>query len=118
MADTPRINLAPEQKAIWAKCFQPTGSFIDFNKGEIAQSISDRFEKITSRFPERIAIKTATQALSYAELNASSNCLAHALLRREGNQEAVVLLLDKGASLMAAMLQSSECSKQENFTCH
>jgi amino acid adenylation domain-containing protein len=111
MGDTSRINLPPEQETIWAKCFQPTGSFVDFNKGEIAQSISHRFDKITSRFPERIAVKTATQALTYAELNASSNRLARALPRREGNQEAVVLLLDKGASLMAAMLAVLKAGK-------
>jgi hypothetical protein len=36
----------PEQEAIRAKCFHPSGIFVDFAKEEIEQSIPERFEKI------------------------------------------------------------------------
>ena len=39
-------NLPPEQEAIRAKCFHPTGKFVEFTKTEVEQSIPERFEKI------------------------------------------------------------------------
>jgi hypothetical protein len=42
-------NLPPEQQAIRAKCFYPTGSFVEFKREEIEQSIPDQFEKIAGK---------------------------------------------------------------------
>jgi len=46
------LNLPPEQEAIRAKCFHPTGTFVEFKKEEIEQSIPERFEKIVRQYPE------------------------------------------------------------------
>src|SRR3990172_3749749 len=65
--DTP--YLPPEQQAIRATCFHPSGSFVEFDKEEVEQSIPDRFEQMVRRYPERIAVKTKNYTLTYAELN-------------------------------------------------
>jgi hypothetical protein len=59
------FQLPPEQQAIRAKCFHPSGTFVEFKKEEIEQSIAARFEQVVSKYPDRIAIKTRTRALSY-----------------------------------------------------
>src|SRR6185369_338002 len=51
-------NLPPQQEAIRAKCFHPSGTFIEFPRDEIAQSIPERFEGIARKYPSRIAVKT------------------------------------------------------------
>jgi non-ribosomal peptide synthetase component F len=73
-------NLLLEQQAIRAKCFHPTGAFVEFKKEEVEQSIPDRFERRVGRYPDRIAVKTKANALTYAELNQAANRVAHAIL--------------------------------------
>ncbi|HEY7165359.1 MAG TPA: hypothetical protein VIB79_12405, partial [Candidatus Binatia bacterium] len=43
------MKLPPEQLAIRAKCFHPSGRFEEFTKEEVEQSIPERFEKIVKR---------------------------------------------------------------------
>jgi non-ribosomal peptide synthetase component F/acyl carrier protein len=86
-------NLPPEQEAIRAKCFHPTGTFVEFAKEEIEQSIPERFEKIVRRYPDRIAIKMEGSALTYDSLNKSANCIAWALHNRLDERIEPVLLL-------------------------
>ena len=56
---------------------QPTNPFLSFKKGEVEQSISDCFEKIVAKYPNRIAVKTKRIALSYEALNKEANRIAH-----------------------------------------
>jgi acyl carrier protein len=96
-------NLPPEQEAIRAKCFHPAGMFVEFKKEEVEQSIPQRFEKIVRRYPERIAIKTQGDTLTYDELNKHSNRLARALLaRRSTRNEPVAIFLEHGAPIIIA----------------
>ena len=98
-------TLPPHQQAIWAKCFHPSGAFTAFTAEEVEQSIPERFEKVVRRFPERIAVKTATQVLTYYELNAMANRVAHALIAAQRSKaELVALLLEKDVPQFAAML--------------
>jgi amino acid adenylation domain-containing protein len=98
-------RLPPEQEAIRAKCCHPMGSFAEFTKEEVEQSIPDRFEKIVRTYPERIAVKTSNQTLTYAELNAMANRLAHALVNERGTgAEPVALLFHNDIPLMASIL--------------
>ena len=46
-------NLPAEQEAIRAKCFHPTGAFVEFREEEVGQSITERFAKIVHEFPGR-----------------------------------------------------------------
>ena len=57
-------NLPPEQQAIWAKCFHPSGNFVEFRKEEIEQSIPDRFERQVRKYPDRIAVRTTDHTLA------------------------------------------------------
>ena len=101
----PVPNLPPEQEAIRAKCFHPTGTFVEFKREEIEQSIPERFEKIVRMYPERTAVKTQNCTLTYETLNKSANRAANAIFSRLGvGQKPVALLLDNDASLIAAIL--------------
>jgi hypothetical protein len=44
-----RSQLPPEQEAIRAKCFHPTGKFVEFLKEEVEQSIPEQFEKMPAK---------------------------------------------------------------------
>ena len=98
-------RLPPEQQAIRAKCFHPTGIFVEFKQEEIEQSIPERFEKIVRQHPKRIAVKTHHHSLTYDELNKAANRIARAILARVGEgQEPVALLFEHGAPIVAAIL--------------
>ena len=72
----PKVKLPLDQHAIRAKSFHPTGTFIEFPKAEIEQSIPERFAKIVAKCPDRLAIKTRNHQLTYAELNDAANRVA------------------------------------------
>ena len=93
------------QQALIAKCFHPSGNFIEFKWEETEQSIPDRFEHVVLKYPDRIAVKTGDRSLTYNELNRAANRVAGTLLmaRAEGT-EPVALHLDHGADLIAAIL--------------
>jgi amino acid adenylation domain-containing protein len=106
------LTLAPEQQAIRDKCFHPSGTFVEFPMEEIEQSIPERFEKIVSKYPDRIAIKLGEQSLTYAELNAKANRLAHSIVDWLGDEaEPVAILLETGPTLMAATLGALKAGK-------
>jgi len=108
--DTP--YLPPEQQAIRAKCFHPSGSFVEFDKEEVEQSIPDRFEQMVRRYPERIAVKTKNYTLTYAELNRMANRVARAILARRGEgEEPIALLLEHDAPMVAAILGTLKAGK-------
>jgi non-ribosomal peptide synthetase component F len=95
----------PEQEAIQAKCFHPTGGFVEFTQDEVEQSIPGRFEQIVAKYPERIAVKGKTVTLTYDALNKLSNRMARAILNRCGQSaEPVALLFEKDAPVIAAVL--------------
>lgn len=105
-------NLPLEQQRVRARCFHPTGRFIEFEKDEVEQSIPDRFEKMVRRHPQRIAVKTKNHTLTYRELNKSANRLAHAILARCGTgQQPVALLLENDAPIIAIILAILKAGK-------
>ena len=80
-------------------------TFIEFRKREIEQSITDRFEEQVRRYSRRLAIKTKSQSLTYQQLNAASNRVAHSILARLGDTDRpVALLFKQGASMIIASL--------------
>jgi len=107
MTDLSRVaqGLPLEQQAIRANCFHPSGSFVEFKKEEIEQSIPSRFEQIVRRYPEHIAVKTKHHELTYAALNKMANRVARAILSQRGTgPEPIALLLEHGAPAIAAIL--------------
>jgi amino acid adenylation domain-containing protein len=100
-----RSQLSPEQVAIRAKCFHPSGTFVEFKKEDIELSFPERFEAIVRLYSDRIAIKTTNQVVTFADLNAVANRLARAILAARGTtSEPIGLLLDNRPVLFAAML--------------
>jgi non-ribosomal peptide synthetase component F len=98
-------TLPAEQLRIQAKCFHPSGTFVEFKKEEVEQSVPERFEQIVRRYPDRLAVKTKAQSLTYDELNKAANRMARAILTQRGErEEPIALLLDTDASMMTAMI--------------
>jgi amino acid adenylation domain-containing protein len=98
-------DLPPEQQAIRAKCFHPSGSFVEFRKEEIEQSIPSRFEKIVAQYPDRIAVKTKNYTLTYDALNKMANRIARAIVVQRGEgEEPIALLLENDAAMITAIL--------------
>ena len=79
--------------------------FVPFAKGEIEQSIPERFEQQVKAHAERIAVKSERDVVTYAVLNQWANRVAHALIRACGTvSEPIALLLDRDAPHLAAIL--------------
>jgi amino acid adenylation domain-containing protein len=98
-------DLPLEQQVIRAKCFHPTGTFVEFKKEEIEQSLPERFEKIVCQYPERVAVSVRDRALTYDALNKAANRVAEIILTQHGAcAEPVGLLLDRGAAAIVAIL--------------
>ena len=101
----PDIALPAQERAIRAKCFHRTGTFVSFPPEAVEQSLPERFEEQVRRLPQRPAVTTRHHALTYAELDTLANQIAHAILRRcRVREEAVALLFDHDALAIAAML--------------
>src|SRR5262245_19963347 len=85
-------TLPQQQEAIRAKCFHPTGTFVEFPIEDVETSIPARFEKIVRIYPNRIAVKTKDREVTYDQLNRAANRLAHAILAKRGRSEEPVAL--------------------------
>jgi len=98
-------ELPEQQRALRARLLHPMGTLVEFAKDEVEKSIPERFEKIVRTYPCRIAVKTDDRVVTYSELNAMANRVAHAILAERGNKpEPVGLLVEKGPALFASML--------------
>ena len=47
------MRLPAEQEVIRARCFHPSGNFVEFPKEEVEQSIPERFEQQVAKYPDR-----------------------------------------------------------------
>src|SRR5262245_20936597 len=99
------VELPPEQQAIRDKCCHSSGAFVEFPREDLETSVPERFEKIVRLLPERIAIEADGRLVTYSELNAMANRVAHSIVAERGTApEPVALLIDKGVEQIAAML--------------
>ncbi len=90
----------------------PTNAFVRFERGDTEQSISDRFGQLARRFADRVAVKTTCDALTYAQLDARANRIAHLILaRRGGGNEPVALLFGQNVLLVASIIGSLKAGK-------
>ena len=105
MSVTDIADIPLHQQAIRARCFHPTGTFVEFKKEETEQSIPDRFEQQVRRYPKRPAVKTKNEELTYDGVNGAANRVARAILARRGKgEEPVALLFEQGSPAMVAIL--------------
>ena len=99
------MRLPPQQESIRAKCFHPRGTFVEFPEEDVETSIPARFEKIVRAGPDRLAIKTPEDELTYDELNSAANRVAHKLIDLQGRESTpVALLFETGVPIIVAML--------------
>ncbi len=93
------------QQAIRDRCVHPSGSFQEFPKKEIEQSVASRFEQQVRLGGGRLAIETDSNELTYGELNEAANRVAHAILARcEAGPGNVAVLVEQGVQAIATML--------------
>ena len=79
--------------------------FVRFDRTELEQSVTERFERIVLVHAEKLAVKSPARLLTYSELNRDANCIAWSLLDlRRKAQEPVGLLVDEECQAIAAML--------------
>jgi amino acid adenylation domain-containing protein len=84
---------------------RPSQTFTAFSREETEQTLPERFKRQVQHNPDRLAVKTPREQWSYADLDAMSNRLAHAVLNACGEgRDAVALLVEHGASVVAAVL--------------
>jgi len=97
---------------IRAKCFHPNGAFIEFAEDEIEQSITERFEKIVRKFPDRTAVETRRHRLTYGDLNRTANKTAHAVLLTCGDKNhSIAVLMDHDAPVISAIMGALKAGK-------
>jgi amino acid adenylation domain-containing protein len=103
---TAGVRIIPaEQQAIRAKCFHPTGTFVEFTADEIEQSIPDRFEKIVRLYPDRLAVKTKNDSVSYEALNRAANRIARTILEQHGQRgEPIAIMFGHSVNAIAAII--------------
>jgi len=106
------VTLPPEQQAIRDKCFHPSGTFVEFPIEDIEQSIPARFEKIVRMYPDRVAVKMGSRALTYYELNQAANRIACAIVAKCGQRsEPVGILFANAIDVIAATLGALKSGK-------
>lgn len=77
-------------------------------------SLSERFEAQVRLHPQRVALRTPGRQWSYAELNASANRAAHAILGAGGSSP-VVLLMDQEDPAIPALFGVLKASRPYVF---
>ena len=98
-------ELPPEQEAIGAKRFNPSGAFVEFPIEDVETSIPARFEKIVKLYPNNLAVKVAERSLTFQALNRYANRLAHAIVETRGTgSEPVALVFENSIDLIAAII--------------
>jgi amino acid adenylation domain-containing protein len=101
-----------QQQSVQARCFHPSGTFVEFKKEEIEQSIPDRFEALVHRHPEKTAVQDSNRTLTYRELDTAANHIAQAILD-EGREreEPVALLFQHEVMMIASILGALKAGK-------
>jgi len=78
----------------------------------IPPSVHRRFEAQVSARPDGLAVQVGGDSLTYSGLNAAANRLARRILDRCGEDvRPVVVFMDKGLDLMAAMMAAFKAAK-------
>ena len=84
---------------------RPTNPFVEFPLEALEHSIPRRFEEQVARYPDRSAVTSGSQTLTYESLNGTANRVARAILDARGpGEEPIALLLEHDALMVAAIL--------------
>ena len=100
-----RADLPGEQQSIRNTCRHPMGTFFEFQRAGLEQTVPERFEQQVARHANRLAVKTKTHTLTYRALRTAANRVARAIQAQGGGaEEPVAVLLEKDVPLLTAML--------------
>ena len=87
-------------------------SFGEFKKEDIEQSVPARLLQMVERYPDRIAVKSRTATLTYAELDKGSNRLARMVGDKQGDGvEPIGILMQQGAGFITAIMSLLKLGK-------
>jgi amino acid adenylation domain-containing protein len=90
----------------------PGNAFVEFAIQETEQSIPQRFEKIVRAYPDRVAVKTKNDIWTYESINSAANRITEEILNRVGTgNEPVAMLIERGASVLVAVLAVLKAGK-------
>jgi len=82
-----------------------TTSFTPIEESDIDTSLPARFEDQVRKYPDKIAIKEETHSITYSELNAGANRVAHTILANNGDSEKpIVVLAGYGSRTIIALM--------------
>ena len=85
---------------------------LSFDEAEVQGTIPKRFEQVVSRCPDRIAIRSPHQTLTYRSLHLAAERLAFALRARLGDSpESVALMLENDAPMVVAIMGVIQAGK-------
>ena len=71
---------------------------------QIESTVTERFENIVRRYPDRLAVKMGDVALTYNELNKAANRIGHAIIDKRGlGSEPIALMFEHGIDAVAAI---------------
>jgi non-ribosomal peptide synthetase component F len=99
------IGITEQQLRIRTKCFHPCGSFEEFKREEVGQSIVEKFEQQAERFSDRLAAKTPDCEVTYRELNQTANRFAYKLFELLGSKSRpVAMIFEEGIPFVQASL--------------
>ncbi|MGE0439101.1 MAG: AMP-binding protein [Gemmatimonadales bacterium] len=88
-----------------AAAFAAETGHVAFLRDWLEGSIPERFEAMVAIHPDRLAVRSGGDSLSYRELDELANRIAHGILARRGPaSEPIGLLLPQGTTLVAAIL--------------
>lgn len=99
-------------RSLQARCRHPRGERTEFAREELERSIPARFEKMVLRYPDHLAVKTKNAELTFRELDAAANRLAHAIIQQRGPAaEPVGVLARHGREAVVATLATLKAGK-------
>lgn len=104
-----------DQLQILWQCRHTSGEDTRFERGEIEQSLPSRFQQQVARYPDRLAVKSHSASLTYAELNEAANRVAWKLMSRVPNVTRVGLYLNHGMSSVIGYLGVMKAGKISVF---
>ena len=86
-------DLLARHAEIGARAHHPRGGHVPITEAEVRLTPLHRWQRMVAMFGENVALAARGDALSYADLNAQANRLAHAILARDLPPEVPVALL-------------------------
>jgi amino acid adenylation domain-containing protein len=85
-----------QQLRAMLQCRHPSGACPRFGRHDTEQSIAGRFQQQAVCFPDRLAVRTGADSLTYAELNEAANHVAWQLLAAAPGVTRVGVFLSHG----------------------